>query len=297
MVTDRELVKLREELDRWVAQGVISPERRDAILAEVSSRPEKARRGGLSVMPFIMGVLIAAGATVLVMGFADPALIPRPLAVLILIISIIGALFLAQWLSGRERTVSSQLAVVAGLGLFGAGLFFITNVYFIHVHPPDLVVIWALGALIAAIVLPSRGALAAGIVTATVWSLMEVLNYRTIFHWEYLPLWAVAFGWTISLRWRTGMHLSAVGLLCWMSVNLFTGAKLAHLNLLPQGQSERYKRAEAMVDTMDEHFGSCTNHGECEAACPKEISIDVIAVMNSDYLASKFKNRKSLSRT
>jgi succinate dehydrogenase / fumarate reductase iron-sulfur subunit len=48
---------------------------------------------------------------------------------------------------------------------------------------------------------------------------------------------------------------------------------------------------------MDAHFGSCTNHGECEAACPKEISIDVIALMNSDYLKSKFKNRKSLSRT
>ena len=47
---------------------------------------------------------------------------------------------------------------------------------------------------------------------------------------------------------------------------------------------------------MDEYFGSCTNHGECEAACPKEISIDAIAVMNADYLKSKFKNRKALSR-
>jgi succinate dehydrogenase / fumarate reductase iron-sulfur subunit len=81
------------------------------------------------------------------------------------------------------------------------------------------------------------------------------------------------------------------------AANLFTGAKLAHLNLLPQGQAERFKRAEAMVETMDEHFGSCTNHGECEAACPKEISIDVIATMNADYRKSKFKNRKTLSRT
>ena len=81
------------------------------------------------------------------------------------------------------------------------------------------------------------------------------------------------------------------------AANLFTGAKLAHLNLLPQGQAERYQRAESMVEEMDEYFGSCTNHGECEAACPKEISIDVIALMNSDYLKSKFKNRKSLSRT
>ena len=81
------------------------------------------------------------------------------------------------------------------------------------------------------------------------------------------------------------------------AANLFTGAKIAHLNLLPQGQAERFKRTEAMVETMDEYFGSCTNHGECEAACPKEISIDVIALMNKDYRKSKFKNRKEISRS
>ncbi|MFZ1491650.1 MAG: succinate dehydrogenase/fumarate reductase iron-sulfur subunit [Ilumatobacteraceae bacterium] len=81
------------------------------------------------------------------------------------------------------------------------------------------------------------------------------------------------------------------------AANLFTAAKIAHLNLLPQGQAERYRRVEAMVETMDEHFGSCTNHGECEAACPKSISIDVIALMNADYLKAKFKNRKTLSRS
>ena len=81
------------------------------------------------------------------------------------------------------------------------------------------------------------------------------------------------------------------------AANLFTGAKITHLNLLPQGQAERYSRVESMVETMDAYFGSCTNHGECEAACPKEISIDVIALMNADYLKAKFKNRKKLART
>lgn len=80
------------------------------------------------------------------------------------------------------------------------------------------------------------------------------------------------------------------------AANLFTGAKLTHLNMLPQGQPERYKRAEAMVETMDSYFGSCTNHGECEAACPKEISIDVIATLNQDYRKAKFANRKTMAR-
>ena len=80
------------------------------------------------------------------------------------------------------------------------------------------------------------------------------------------------------------------------AAQLFTSAKIAHLNLLPQGQAQRYQRTEAMVETMDNLFGSCTNHGECEAACPKEISIDFIALMNKDYLRAKFKNRRFLSR-
>jgi succinate dehydrogenase / fumarate reductase, iron-sulfur subunit len=73
------------------------------------------------------------------------------------------------------------------------------------------------------------------------------------------------------------------------AAQLFTAAKVSHLGLLPQGQAERYRRVERMVDLMEEHFGSCTNYGECEAVCPKEISIDFIARMNRDYVTSKFK--------
>ena len=80
------------------------------------------------------------------------------------------------------------------------------------------------------------------------------------------------------------------------AANLFTSAKIAHLNSLPQGQAERYKRAESMIEKMDEFFGSCTNHGECESACPKEISIDVIALANADYRKAKLKNKKFISR-
>jgi succinate dehydrogenase / fumarate reductase iron-sulfur subunit len=64
---------------------------------------------------------------------------------------------------------------------------------------------------------------------------------------------------------------------------LYTAAKLAHLNLLPQGQPERARRTVGMVEEMERYFGSCTNHRECEAACPKEISIDFIAMLNRDY--------------
>jgi succinate dehydrogenase / fumarate reductase iron-sulfur subunit len=77
---------------------------------------------------------------------------------------------------------------------------------------------------------------------------------------------------------------------------LFTAAKLQHLNLLPQGQAQRLDRAVDMVETMEAFFGSCTNYGECQEACPKEIPIDFIALMNRDYLKSKLKNRKLIGQ-
>jgi succinate dehydrogenase / fumarate reductase iron-sulfur subunit len=76
------------------------------------------------------------------------------------------------------------------------------------------------------------------------------------------------------------------------SASLFVSAKLAHLALLPQGQAERPERALKMVAQMDaEGFGSCTNTGACSAACPKEISLENIALMNREYTRAKIKQR------
>jgi succinate dehydrogenase iron-sulfur subunit len=78
------------------------------------------------------------------------------------------------------------------------------------------------------------------------------------------------------------------------SAMLFTAAKVSHLGLLPQGQPERSHRAGRMVATMDrEKFGSCTNTGECEAVCPKEIGLSFIARMNRDLIAASFRRRKA----
>ena len=76
------------------------------------------------------------------------------------------------------------------------------------------------------------------------------------------------------------------------SAMLFVAAKLAHLHYLPQGQPERGHRTEAMVTAMDAAgFGNCSNHYECEAACTKDISRDVMATLNRDYAKSAFLHR------
>ena len=76
------------------------------------------------------------------------------------------------------------------------------------------------------------------------------------------------------------------------SAMLFVAAKVSHLGHLPQGQPERSRRALAMVRQMDaEGFGGCTNQYECEAACPKEISVDHIARLNRDYGVAMLKEQ------
>jgi succinate dehydrogenase / fumarate reductase iron-sulfur subunit len=76
------------------------------------------------------------------------------------------------------------------------------------------------------------------------------------------------------------------------SASLFTAAKITHLGVLPQGQPERYDRVAHMVAQANtELFGSCTNIGECEAVCPKEIKLETIARMNRDFIKASWSNR------
>ena len=76
------------------------------------------------------------------------------------------------------------------------------------------------------------------------------------------------------------------------SASLFTGAKIAHLGLLPQGQPERYRRVlEMAAQAQADGFGSCTNIGECEAVCPKQIKLQVISRMNRDFLKATWLGR------
>ncbi|HXO20306.1 MAG TPA: succinate dehydrogenase/fumarate reductase iron-sulfur subunit [Thermoanaerobaculia bacterium] len=81
------------------------------------------------------------------------------------------------------------------------------------------------------------------------------------------------------------------------AAQLFTAAKVSHLGLLPQGQPERVARAVSMVEVMEgQGFGACSNYAECEAVCPKGISIDFIARMNRDYVKAKLAGARKLAR-
>jgi succinate dehydrogenase / fumarate reductase, iron-sulfur subunit len=78
------------------------------------------------------------------------------------------------------------------------------------------------------------------------------------------------------------------------SAMLFTAAKVTHLGVLPQGQPERYLRVTDMIAEQDKFFGHCTNHGACQNACPKDISVDYIALLNRDLRRAKFRRPEEL---
>jgi succinate dehydrogenase / fumarate reductase, iron-sulfur subunit len=81
------------------------------------------------------------------------------------------------------------------------------------------------------------------------------------------------------------------------AAQLFTAAKVGHLGLLPQGQPERHRRVLRMVAQMElEGFGTCSNFRECEAACPKEISVDFIALMNRDWVRARRQAKEDTPR-
>jgi succinate dehydrogenase / fumarate reductase iron-sulfur subunit len=77
---------------------------------------------------------------------------------------------------------------------------------------------------------------------------------------------------------------------------LFTGAKVTHLGLLPQGQPERLDRVLAMAEQgRNEGFGHCTTIGECEAVCPAHVPLEVIAQMNKDFIKASFTVRDAVA--
>jgi hypothetical protein len=96
-------------------------------------------------------------------------------------------------------------------------------------------------------------------------------------------------------RIDAGEAITAVAACPNAAAMLFTSARITHLNSLPQGQPQRDQRTLNMVVAMaNEGFGSCTNHGECEAVCPKGIPLEFIGKMNRDLMRAVWRRRREL---
>ena len=217
--------QVRRDIDRWHDKGWLTADARKAILRDIDER-----RSGFS-LPGVLGVLGAVLVGFAAMSFvaANWAGMPKLLRLSLLVGGLWLSYGLAAVLLRRGLDVFAQAAVLAGVTLFGASIMLVAQMYHIEGHPPGAVLMWGVGALVAAVAFRSVPAFVAATAILLVWSWWEMsLAYRQV-HWAYLPAWAataLGYAW---LRWRPGLHVGALSLAQWIvSLGYIVGGPHAH---------------------------------------------------------------------
>jgi uncharacterized membrane protein len=212
------LGRLKTDLDRWIAKGLVPAENRAAIIADAEAhQPQHS----LSAILVILGVIsLAAGAMAFIA--ANWTVIPKIGKLAIMFAALWGSFALAAMQITRGHPFFGHAALLLAVLLFGVNIMLIGQIYHIDAHFPDGVMIWALGALLAAILMNSQPALAAAMILGVVWTVMEVTGGGTVFHWVYLPFWAVTALLQHKQRWKAGFHLVVLSATVWMTVNTAT---------------------------------------------------------------------------
>jgi uncharacterized membrane protein len=204
--------QLETDVERWREAGWVTPDGAAAILEELRGRTTGFR------LPAILALL---GAVLL--GFAAMSFVAAnwqemsKLARLgMLAVVLWGFYGLAAWLFSRRLDMFAEAAVLAGVGVFGASIMLISQMYHIEGHPPDAVLLWAAGALLAGLVLGSSPSLVLSMLLAGLWSVWETSLSGGQVHWPFLAAWAIialAFVWH---RWQPGLHVSALAITPWI---------------------------------------------------------------------------------
>ncbi|MCL4766894.1 MAG: DUF2157 domain-containing protein [Hyphomicrobiaceae bacterium] len=203
--------RLERDLARWRERGWIS----EAAVQEIG-RDLAARGRGIG-LPTTLAVLGAV-----LIGFAAMSFVaanwqemPRIARLGLLLAALWGCYGLAGALLARGLDGFGHAAVLAGAGLFGAGIMLIAQMYHIDGNPPDAVLAWAAGALLAGALLQSNPALALAMLLVGLWSGWQTALVEAV-HWPFLVGWAAVAAAFLWRRWRPGLHLSALVLSAWI---------------------------------------------------------------------------------
>ncbi len=203
--------KVERDLARWQTQGWVSEAGASAIRSDLKSRKS----------PFGVAPIFAVLGAVL-FGFAVMSFVAAhwtgmsKLARLgLLLVTLWGCYGAAAYLFQRQLAAFAQAAVLGGIAVFGASIMLIAQMYHMEGNPPDAVLTWALGALLAAVLLRSHPALAATFVLLVVWTCWE-RGLSQSPHWGFLVAWAATTAAAAWLQWRPGLHLAAICLIVWL---------------------------------------------------------------------------------
>ncbi|HEX9881854.1 MAG TPA: DUF2157 domain-containing protein, partial [Hyphomicrobium sp.] len=206
--------RLDRDLVRWREAGWLTTDGETAIRSDVAAQVPKVELA--PVLGILGAVLIAFGAMSFVAAHWSE------MARLFRLVLIFGGLFAAYGVTGvlfeRRHPAFAHAAILVGVALFGAGIMLIAQMYHIDGHAPDAVLTWALGALLAGVVLRSDPALALAMLLMALWSGWEMSDSGSV-HWAFLLGWAAVAVAMLWRDWVPGLHLAAIVLSLWI-VNL-----------------------------------------------------------------------------
>jgi uncharacterized membrane protein len=216
--------KVERDLSRWQAAGWISDTGASAIRADLASR--KPPFGAAAILAMLGAVLFGFAIMSFVAANWDAM---SKLSRLLLLLAALWACYGgAAWLFQRQLPMFAQAAVLGGIAVYGASIMLISQMYHMEGSPPDAVLLWALGALLAAVLVPSTAALAATFVLLVVWTWWE-RSLSNSAHFGFLVPWVAAAALAAWMRWRPGLHLAAVSLISWLiPLGFFVLGRHAH---------------------------------------------------------------------
>ena len=219
------LQRLTRELPAWVEHDWVQPEHQRAILEHVAAQTSGGTRY-LTIAFALMGVLLL-GSGVITFFAANWQALPKLGKLIILFGGMWVAYGGAAYFRGHAPKLADAL-ILLGVILFGANIHLIAQIYHIDAHYPNGVLMWALGALLAAYLLESQLAMIAALLLGLVWSGMEGWNFEQRFHWPFLVLWIACLQPIVTRQWQGAFHAALSVLLIWCIMTFFNGMWSSH---------------------------------------------------------------------
>ena len=203
--------RLERDLARWQSSGWVSESGAVAIRSDLDNR--KSPFGAAGIFAILGAVLFGfAVMSFVAANWSEMSKLSRLLLLLVTLWACYGA---AGYLMQRQLQAFAGAAILGGIAAYGASIMLIAQMYHMEGNPPDAIFMWAMGALLAAVLLQSNAAVAATFVLITVWTCWERGLAQTP-HWSFLIAWAIATAAVVWMRWRPGLHLAALSLVVWL---------------------------------------------------------------------------------
>jgi uncharacterized membrane protein len=203
--------RVERDLARWQSAGWVNETGATAIRSDLQSR---ASAFGVAPIFAILGAVLFGFAVMSVVA-AHWTAMSKLARLALLLVALWGCYGAAAVLFQRRLNAFAQAAVLGGIAVYGASIMLIAQMYHMEGNPPDAVLMWALGALLAVALTRSNPALAATFVLLVVWTSYE-RGLSGVAHWSFLPAWAAAAAAAAWLGWRPGLHLAAISLVVWL---------------------------------------------------------------------------------